>query len=193
MPDDIDNPIDIRIRSAYVGRETMRRCYYCNEPKQDDAIVCEKCARELDERLGRSDGMTREEAIEILQLIRLGKHITNDEALSMAISALEQEPCDAISREAVLQAVSEGCFELRGVYGRCEELINSLPSVQPSRRKGHWNTYENYQGGIKETWYECSECKWSNALLIPRKYCPNCGVENERVEDDKRGIFKKSC
>ena len=36
--------------------------------------------------------MTREEAIEILQLIRLGKHITNDEALEMAINALSQEP-----------------------------------------------------------------------------------------------------
>ena len=45
----------------------------------------------------------------------------------------EQEPCDdAISREAVLEAVSEGCQELRGVYGRCEELINALPSVTQS-------------------------------------------------------------
>lgn len=48
------------------------------------------------------------------------------------VNKAEQEPCDdAVSRQAVLQAVSEGCFELRGVYGRCEELINALPSVRP--------------------------------------------------------------
>ena len=40
------------------------------------------------------------------------------------------EPCDyTISHDAVLQAVSEGCQELRGVYGRCEELINNLPPI----------------------------------------------------------------
>ena len=134
------------------------------------------------------------------------------EALDMAISALEQEPTDdatlkdifcmgceykdaepcedAISREAVIKLFN-------GNIGSEAALIlhkvKQLPSVTPSRHKGWWNTYENYQGGIKETWYECSKCKWSSALLIPRKYCPNCGAENERVEDDKRGIFKKSC
>ena len=51
----------------------------------------------------------------------------------------EQEPCDdVVSREAVLQAVSEGCFELRGVYGRCEELINALPSVRPQEQTKKW-------------------------------------------------------
>ena len=29
----------------------MRRCYYCGCKKYDDAILCEKCAKELDERL----------------------------------------------------------------------------------------------------------------------------------------------
>lgn len=36
---------------------------------------------------------------------------------------------DLVEREAVIEAVSEGCQELRGVYGRCEELINALPPV----------------------------------------------------------------
>ena len=38
---------------------------------------------------------------------------------------------DAISRNASIEAVSEGCQEWRGIYGRCEELINALPSVNP--------------------------------------------------------------
>lgn len=29
----------------------MRRCYYCGTKKQDDNILCEKCAKELEERL----------------------------------------------------------------------------------------------------------------------------------------------
>lgn len=85
--------------------------------------------------------MTREEAIEIINR----ENDPNDkkvwevfpeyrEALDMAIKALSQEPCtDAVRREAVLEAVSEGCQEWRGIYGRCEELINELPPVTPSR------------------------------------------------------------
>jgi len=69
--------------------------------------------------------MTREEAIEIIR---------KEYNYEMAIKALSQEPCDdVVSRDAVLDAVSEGCQELRGVYGRCEELINALPSVTPSK------------------------------------------------------------
>ena len=29
----------------------MRRCYYCNTKKNDDNILCEKCTKELEERL----------------------------------------------------------------------------------------------------------------------------------------------
>ena len=29
----------------------MRRCYYCGIKKYDDAILCEKCAKELEESL----------------------------------------------------------------------------------------------------------------------------------------------
>lgn len=46
-----------------------------------------------------------------------------------------------------------------------------------------WNTFELFQSGIKETWYECPKCKWSSALLIPRNYCPNCGAKRGESED----------
>ena len=46
-------------------------------------------------------------------------------------------------------------------------------------KTGYWKTYTVNQGGIDEEWLECSECKWSNALLIPRNYCPKCGTRME--------------
>ena len=58
-----------------------------------------------------------------------------------------------------------------------QALDMAIKALSQEPKSGKWNTYEIYQGGIKETWYECSECKWSSALLIPRKYCPNCGTD----------------
>ena len=38
---------------------------------------------------------------------------------------------DLIDRQAAIDAVSEACGELRGVFGRCEDAIKTLPSAQP--------------------------------------------------------------
>ena len=38
---------------------------------------------------------------------------------------------DTISRQAAIDAVSDACFELRGVFGRCEDALKALPSAQP--------------------------------------------------------------
>ena len=123
------------------------------------------------------------------------------ESLKLAIKALKQEPCeDAISRKSVLDSLVEYMDAFYNENGRmmysdhiitnadCNDLkewIRSFPSVNPQAKTGHWNAYEVFQGGIKEEWLECSECKWSNALVIPRKYCPNCGARMMEKEDDK--------
>ena len=36
---------------------------------------------------------------------------------------------DLINRQAAIDAVSEACFELRGVFGRCEDALKALPTV----------------------------------------------------------------
>ncbi len=104
------------------------------------------------------------------------KSISKDTGISFWDS--EQEPCeDAISREAVLETLTFlGCKE------SAINAVNDMLPVTPQLKTGHWNKYTDIQGGIEETWYECSECEWSNALVIPRNYCPNCGVKMEKIE-----------
>lgn len=161
--------------------------------------------------------MTREEAIEILRQFKkcLSDVVFDEkgsEAWQMAIKALSQEPTvtstdktmtmvyptivcdDAISRRAALEAVSEGCQEWRGIYGRCEELINALPSV--TQKSGKWI--------VDAPHYICSECNYVHHLQRFEvmsgcklgNYCPNCGakMESEEISEHNmkmwEGIFK---
>ena len=41
---------------------------------------------------------------------------------------------DLISRKAAIDAVSRGCFELRGIFQIIKEEIEALPSAQPEQR-----------------------------------------------------------
>lgn len=105
------------------------------------------------------------------------------------LESLEQESCeDCISRQSVLNALCNDCElyknEKQTCFSKCEEyhFLVTLPSVKPKEKVGHWNTYIVSCDGIDEEWLECSECMWSNALLIPRNYCPNCGCRMEGSE-----------
>ena len=93
--------------------------------------------------------MTREEAIIRLKEGEPFCEIYNpvwDEALDMAIKALEQEPCeDAISRQAVLDELNKWDWqELYLPIHFKENIIDVVPSVNPQEPKtGH-----------------CRDCKW---------------------------------
>ena len=95
--------------------------------------------------------MTREEAIKNLKTLLLRADMTDeygdmidispyDDAVDMAIKALEQEPCgDAISRQATLKKLNTKTHEYgRGLGYRSEwvELIKSMPPVSPARLTG---------------------------------------------------------
>ena len=140
--------------------------------------------------------MTNEEAIEVMEAYkdRLINSVSNQldkdiEAFEMAIKALSSqndtsmeqalllevidkflpEPYDdTISREAVIEAVSKGCQEWRGIYNRCEELINELPSI--TQKSGKWK-YVLDAGGF----YICSECGCGNDYAD--NFCPHCGAK----------------
>ena len=140
--------------------------------------------------------MTKEEALEILRGMKYPYNykknkmiITNvneeNEALLMAISALEQESSssenpnkseiptscdDAISRERVHQMLDEYMayrtdVDVKELHSRVEEL----PSVQPSR-KGHWITENNI--------VKCSECGriQRDCRFGHTNYCNHCGA-----------------
>lgn len=105
-------------------------------------------------------------------------HITFEplEQMINSLPSVIQKPieCDVVSREAVLEAVSEGCEELRGVYGRCEERINALPSVNPQPSEHfidgvHAIGYrEGYKDAQKQkSGFYCDTCEIGNPCL----YC----------------------
>ena len=74
---------------------------------------------------------------------------------------------DTISRQAAIDALD--CIS--GV----EEVLKSLPSVQPEPKEGHW-----IEGGIYRDVIECycSECGqlMTTAATVRMNYCPNCGA-----------------
>ena len=111
--------------------------------------------------------------------------LEEQEALDMAISALKQEPCeDAISREDVIKLVECSGYDLQfrtDNADMCDD-VRKLPSVTPSRRKGHWieerDDYGEIQGWHCSNCYEDSgfttDCKWDS--------CPNCGADMRESE-----------
>ena len=78
---------------------------------------------------------------------------------------------DLISRQAAIDAVSAACWELRGVFERCEEALKALPSARPEQKKGKWIDTRDYCGE-----FMCSNCHETNINNF-YKYCPYCGAE----------------
>lgn len=106
--------------------------------------------------------MTREEAIQVLNSYDgyfIGYRTDDvDEALDMAIKALEQEPAeDCISRQAAIDVVKKWFDLIELNSDICVDGLISLPSVQPQPKKGKWIEVEGVYG-VKNGMYECSEC-----------------------------------
>ena len=128
--------------------------------------------------------MTREEAIDIIRQYECCKE--HCEACEMAISALEQQPCeDAISREAAINIASLHCLTIDETV----KALEQLPSVTQKPKTGHWIEKDGFDGDV---YYDCSECgeSWTTIEGTPWdnewKYCPNCGcrmVEPRESED----------
>ena len=63
---------------------------------------------------------------------------------------------------------------------RQEATENALKKAEVlyKRPQGEWIEENSETGalGIKYTWVKCNQCGWSNSLVIPKNFCPNCGA-----------------
>ena len=131
--------------------------------------------------------MTREEAIKYLKemkdqcddTIHKVRYVTQEEALDMAIKALEQEPNgDLISRQAVHEAITRwaGSMSVLIALPTREvrpllDSIHELPSVKQEPKTGHWINDEDTIGC-----YYCSECG-GYVTSYDDAYCKYCGAK----------------
>lgn len=90
---------------------------------------------------------------------------------------------DSISRQSAIDAVSEGCQELRGIFSRCEANLLSLPSAQPERKRGEWKEITDR---TMDCCYRCSECGFIRDayFLEVTNFCPNCGADMRKVKEE---------
>lgn len=124
--------------------------------------------------------MTREEASFILA--NIDRRVCDDElneALDMAIKALEQEPCeDAISRQSALDlatTIETDDFSGNEILNVVEvDDIKKLPSVTPTSKAGQWIGGEighcsvcGHKGCASDIWSGCGD----------DVFCPNCGAK----------------
>ena len=157
--------------------------------------------------------MTNDKAIKWLQTessyieedVGHGKEIL--EAYDIAIEALEQEPCDCISRQAAFNEINTLIAEYIPLMPtgwtlplNIAKTINDLPPVASQPKIGYWiedakTYYEelNKRGlGVDEyTPYfvddiACSECLAKYSVIDNEtqffKFCPNCGAKMEVSE-----------
>ena len=140
----------------------------------------------------RSERMTAEEAIKVLRDIKLGIFIDTyfdepekivskeNEALEIAIKALEQQPCeDCISREAVEKITWEepSYDDALNVLTEVRDKVRALPTVTPKAKTGRWIDIQYFKAD--DTYYrpKCPFCS-----IEPKEYsnyCPNCGARME--------------
>lgn len=109
---------------------------------------------------------------------------------------------DMIDRQAAIDALRT-CYDTEAIthtngneyidYDQALDLINTLPSAQPERKRGRWIYGEDNLGTGRDGWF-CSECGhfelWdysadmkSAELNLPN-YCPNCGADMRGETDE---------
>lgn len=140
--------------------------------------------------------MTREEAAKICQSIKFILENSDyteavEEALDMAIEALEQEPTaeyssDVISRQAVIDTIESwlSCDDYskgeRNIMRVTQSVLYDLPSVTPKPIIGQWLEVidDTDSSGRKKNWhYKCSICGNEDSGWGEYNYCPICGAE----------------
>ena len=145
---------------------------------------CQDCNKKMDEVRRIYDKIKEQESCnnaincsDMLDAIGHGTTYTSEELqrIIQNLPPVNSKPCgDAISREAVLNILVPYRLE----ESKIAEEVKSLPSVTPSRRKGHWNEYYTSQKGNDV--FNCKECGHTFIVMQGQddmNFCPNCGAE----------------
>lgn len=67
-----------------------------------------------------------------------------------------------------------------GYIGTIKGIVDSMPTIEPERKTGHWIDDGIDGCGALMIEYrniKCDQCGWSSSLVIPRNFCPNCGAD----------------
>lgn len=90
---------------------------------------------------------------------------------------METQPCDLISRQDAIDILAY--FDEQNPLGHTpQQLIMTLPSAQPMRKKGKWELH-TYMPHHKY----CSCCGSDSPYNKAWEYCPNCGADMRGEQD----------
>lgn len=87
-----------------------------------------------------------------------------------------------MNNEQVLEILEHNWTKLVNPDYTDEELGQALDLVLKAfeeTEQGEWITIREEQGalGIIYKRRKCNRCGWETSLLIPRNFCPNCGIK----------------
>ena len=120
--------------------------------------------------------MTKDRAIRIVERLFDEGHINLREKGTLRRAILLPEP-EGYWSKRIEQQAAEHLEEVRSLQGTIRKLTKSIE--ENSRACGNWiEEYEEEVGAldIRYKSYKCSKCGWSSSLVIPRRFCPNCGA-----------------
>ncbi len=83
-----------------------------------------------------------------------------------------------IDADALVEAIKDYPYGFRGMIV-CD--IAKQPTIEP--KHGRWIAVEYNDGSVHT---ECSVCGYGRGLPPVRNYCPNCGAQMERSEDEEQ-------
>ena len=148
-----------KILEAYIACESKKAHFECSEYNCDDSCPL---------------------------LYEMGTVGEFNEALDMAIQALEQEPRNDVIKfkEDVLDAIakvglqkSTTTKEVQVIY-ECLKVVEALSPVKPQEKTWHWNLFHTSEHGMREdSYFKCNRCNYESYKEY--NFCPNCGAKME--------------